>query len=258
LNKKNLYLLFTFFLLFLSQSILADKRIARISENFGRTNIYGGQGINYYIVGSINSEDLFYCEESKNDWYKITALKWTEKGEQIEGYVLKDLVEFIDQLPEQSKKELLLVTFERQIEMSYKVQRSDSLSKKTAVLAMEKYCRTKYLPVVSLFPDYFCKTRDSVALSFFMESMIADNGSTSNMTYVYLTECYLCNPEVLLQQLNVISRKNQRLLIIDNVVRGLKNVFKVQDIVFEKPEAQAKKNYVEFSRLVKKLEVVSQ
>ncbi len=251
-----------FFLLLVTLSVsvtsFAERRVARISESYGQTNIYGGQGINYYIVGILKSDELFYCEPAKNDWYKVTALKWTDKGEQIEGYVLKELVEFLDELPEISKKELILVTFEKQIEFSYKAQKGDSTNRKNASIALDKYSKTKYVPIASMFPEYFCKSKDSVALSFFLETIFADNGSSSDMTYTFLTDCYLCDSELMLQQLNVISRRNQRQIIIDSVVRGLKNHFKVQDIVFEKPENQTKKNYVEFSKLVKKLEDVSQ
>jgi len=258
LKHYQIYLFSVLVILFTSHVSMAEKRVARINENDSQTNIYGGQGINYYIVGTINSEDLFFCETAKNDWYKVTVLKWTDKGEQIEGYILKDLVEFLDELPELDKKELLLVTFEKQIEMAFRFQKSDSLSRQITKEILETHTKTKYIPIASLFPSYFCKSDDSVALAFFLETVLSDNGSSSNMTYSYLSDCYLCNSDVILRQLNVISRKNQRQLIIDNIVKGLKSHYKIQDIVFEKQENQTKKNYIEFSKLVKKLEVVYQ
>ena len=238
-------------------TVKADEKLARINDKDGFTNIRNGEGTDFKVVGTVNKDDFFYCELTNSEWYKVTALKWTEAGSQLEGYIHKSKVQFIDDLPDTTKKRIIETIFETQKQSANKFQNAwrskDSLAYQTTVRALEDYSDNKYSPILPIFAYYFCKTRDIGTLNKLFATIWADKSSANEEPSFTLGDCFVCNSDIVLKQLKNIKSKEQRQLLISDIEWGLRFRFNMPDEDLGIPDNPNKKQIEEFSKLKKKL-----
>ena len=86
------------FVLFFATNSNAKSGLARTNDQDAFTNVRSGKGINFGIVATIDRNDFFYCDSLDIEWVKVIVLKWTEKGNQVEGYIHKSRVQLIENL----------------------------------------------------------------------------------------------------------------------------------------------------------------
>jgi len=243
---------------FFCLTVKAEMEVARINDKDGFTNIRDGQGTEFKIVGTINADDFFSCEQTTADWWKVSALKWTDRWKQIEGYIFKDKVQFLSKLPDTTKQKLIQTIFAKQKDLASKFRSFDSATYRSTISALENYSDIKYSPILPIFSDYFCKTKDSITLKQFFATLWADKGSANEMPSFALGDCFICHSDIVLRQLKSMKNKAQLNLLVSHIEWGLRSHFNVPEEGLDLPENTNKKEVDDFNRLVKKLKTIKQ
>jgi hypothetical protein len=248
MTQNKIYITLTL-ILFCTLTVLAENRLAIINDPDGFTNIRSGQGKEYPVVSTINKDEFFYCDLTNSEWVKVIALKW-QNGNQVEGYIHRSRVQLVENLDFERQKELIKQILDKQRILANNFQKAwkskDSLAYRTTVRELELYSETKYSPILDIFPKYFCETKDTVILDLFYSTIWADKGSANETPSFAIGECFICNSDLVINQLQSIVNKEQKDLIYDQVEWGLMNTFEVEE--------DGQSDNIEFNQLKSKLE----
>lgn len=260
MNRLSNYFLATLTTFYICFSLRAEMKVARINDKDGFTNIREGQGAEFKIVGTLTAEDFFYCEQSNSDWWKASAIKLNDRGQQIEGYIFKDKVQFLSTLPDTTKRKLIQTVFETHKQLATNFQNAwkskDSLAYRTTRSALENYSDSKYDPILDIFPNYFCKTLDSITLNLFFAAIWTDNGSANEMPSFAIGDCFVCHADVVLRQLKSVKDNEQLKLIVHDIEWGLRNHFNVSEPGDANPATTTQKDIDNFNKLLAKLKTI--
>lgn len=237
-------------LTFCSLTLLAQNGPAIINDSDGFTNVRSGPETDNKVIDTLFNEDFFYFKLDENsDWAKVTA--W--KGRQIEGFIHKSRIQEVKNLDNHSLKEMILRVLERQRTLADSFRAAwkakDSLAYRTTVRELEHYSDTKYDPILQVIPEYFCSTSDIETIDKFFATMWADKGSANEMPSFSIGDCFICNPDLIIKQLNKITNKEQIKLIIGHIEWGLMNQFDVDE--------EGKSDDKKYNELIQKLKKAS-
>jgi len=211
-------------------ALLAESRLAIINDPDGFTFVRSGQGKDFKVVDTLFTDDFFYFQLVDNsEWAKVTA--W--KGRQIEGFVHKSRIQDVEKLDNEKQKGLIIKTFERQRILADNFQiawkSKDSLAYRKTVRELEFHSDTKYDPILTILPKYFCSTGDTQVIQLFFATMWADKGSTNEMPSFSIGDCFICNPDLVLGQLTKIKNIEQKKSLLDHIEWGLLNHYGVEE-----------------------------
>lgn len=220
----------TIFTFLCSLTLFAENKLAIINDPDGFTYVRSGQGKDFKVVDTLFTEDFFYFQFIDNsEWAKITA--W--KGRQIEGFVHKSRVQEVEKLDNKKQRELITKTLERHRILADNFQSAwkskDSLAYRTTVRQLEFHSDTKYDPILTILPKYFCSTNDIEVLQLFFSTMWADKGSANEMPSFSIGSCFICNPDLVIEHLTKMKNIEQKKLIFDHIEWGLLNNFGVDE-----------------------------
>ncbi len=220
----------TFLTFFCSLTLLAENRLAIINDPDGFTFVRSGQGKDFKVVDTLFKEDFFYFQFVDNsDWAKVTA--W--KGRQIEGFVHKSRIQEVNKLDDKKQKELITKTLDRHRTLADNFQNAwkskDSLAYKKTIRELEFHSDTKYDPILTIIPKYFCSTNDIEILQLFFATMWADKGSANEMPSFAIGSCFVCNPDLVIGQLTKIKNNEQKKILFDQIEWGLLNHFSIEE-----------------------------
>lgn len=221
----------------------AEWKLAMINDPDGFTYVRSGKGANFKSIMTIKTNELFYCEPSSSDWWKVNTIH------DVEGYVHRSRINIIDILPDTSKRTLLLSVFKTQKDLADKYAKTwkskDSIADRTTGRILEEHAENKYAPLLETFTKYFCKTRDTTLLKQLFMTMWADKGSADERPSFTLGDAFICKPDVVTALLRQLS-KEERTFIADDIEWGLLNHFNMSED--EKPKNK------EYIQLKKKLD----
>ena len=228
MTKLKLYILT--FLTFCSVALFAQNGPAIINDSDGFTNVRSGPGSDFEVIDTLFNEDFFYFKLASNsNWAKVTA--W--KGRQIEGFIHKSRIEEVKNLDNNSLKEIILKVLDKQRTLANNFRAAwktkDSLAYRTTVRKLESYSETKYDPILQVIPKYFCSTNDIKIIDKFFATMWAEKGSANEMPSFSIGDCFICNPDLIIERINKITNKEQKKLIIGHIEWGLMNKFDVDE-----------------------------
>ena len=220
----------TILIFFCSLTLLAENKLAIINDPDGFTYVRSGQGKNFKVVDTLFKDDFFYFQFADNsEWAKVTA--W--KGRQIEGFIHKSRIQEVNKLDNQKQKELITKTLDRHRILADNFQNAwkskDSLAYRKTVRELEFHNDTKYDPILNILPKYFCLTNDIEVLKLFFATMWADNGSANEMPSFSIGDCFICNPDLVIEQLTRIKIIEQKKAIFDHIEWGILNHFDVDE-----------------------------
>jgi hypothetical protein len=209
---------------------MAQNGPAIINDSDGFTNVRIGPSTDDEVIDTLFNEDFFYFTLVENsDWAKVTA--W--KGRQIEGFIHKSRIQEVKNLDNNSIKEMTLRVLERQRTLADNFRAAwkakDSLAYRTTVKELEHYSETKYDPILQIIPEYFCSTNDDEIINKFFATMWADKGSANEMPSFSIGDCFICNPDLVIERINIITDNEQKKLIIGHIEWGLMNQFDVDE-----------------------------
>lgn len=232
-----------------SIDVIAKNKLAIINDSDGFTNIRSGKGAEFPIIGTIEKDEFFYCEDSDSDWTKVIALKWQD-GKQIEGFIHKSRIQLIENLDSSKQKELLAQVLTNQQNLANKFQKAfiykNSSSYKTAIKELELYSEIKYSPILDILPLYYCRTKDSIMLELFYSTIWADKGSANEAPSYAIGYCFICQPELVLKQVRNLKSTEHRNLILNDIEWGLMCIFDV--------DQDEKSDNAEYNKLKKRLD----
>lgn len=218
-------------MIFCSLSLLAQNGPAIIKDSDGFTNVRSGPGTDFDVIDTLFNEDFFYFKFHNNsDWAKVTA--W--KGRQIEGFIHKSKIQEVKNLDNNSLKEIILKVLDRQRVLADNFRAAckskDSLANRTTVKELENYSDTKYDPILQVIPEYFCSTNDIKIIDKFFATLWADQGSANEMPSFSIGDCFICNPDLVIERLGKVTDKEQKKLILNHIEWGLMNHFDVDEV----------------------------
>jgi hypothetical protein len=220
----------TILILFCSLTALADSRLAIINDPDGFTNVRSGPGKDFLTIDTLFKNDFFYFELTDNsDWAKVTA--W--KGRQIEGFIHKSRIQEFEKLDKTKQKVYIVEVLGRQEELATNFQKAwkskDSIAYRKAGRELESHNDIRYDPILSVLAIYFCATADLETLKLFISTMWADKGSANEMPSFAIGDCYICKPDIVIEQTAKLKDKEQRELVFDHIEWGLLNHFGVEE-----------------------------
>ena len=250
MKRKKAYILFIL-TIFCISTVFAENKLARINDSDGFTNIRSGQGKDFPIVGTVDSTDFFYCDPTtKNDWVKVIAMKW-QNGKQIEGFIHKTRIQFVEKLDHKKQKILLTETLRKQLNLAESFQKTRKTKDNREIRnEIELYTDIKYSPILEILPKYFCATSDTTIIELFFSTMWADKGSANEIPSVSIGQCFVCKPDLIIRELTKLTNKEEKTFIIDDIEWGLLNYFEVGE--------DGKSNNQEFKKLKLKLSLVKE
>lgn len=221
-------------------------QLARILDKDGYSNVREGQGNAFKVVGIVRVGELFYCQPTTSDWWKVQGTR------PLEGYLHKSRIQLIEQLDDSQQKALLQQVFSRQKRLAtvFQQTRQEKSGKdayQKARQELETHGDAYYEPMLWLFPRYFCRTTDKETLVLLFETIGSDQGSASEAPAFALGKSYSCQSELLLQQLSQQSGK-QLESILSDLEWGVRNEFDVAD-----DGTSADKRYLDYKQKLEKI-----
>lgn len=225
---RNYILTILFF--FCSLTLFAENKLGIINDQDGFTFVRSGQGKDFKVVDTLFTDDFFYYQFINNsEWSQVTA--W--KGRQIEGFIYKSRVQEVEKLDRKKQKELITKILEKHRILADNFQNAwkskDSIAYTITVRLLEFHSDTKYEPILNILPKYFCLTKDFEILQLFFEAMWADKGSANEMPSFSIGDCFICNPDLVIEQLTKIKTIEQKTFILDSIEWGLLNNFGIEE-----------------------------
>lgn len=207
------------------------RELAIINDPDGFTNVRSGPGKDFKVVDTLYKGDFFYATTiiNNSEWAHITA--W--KGSQIEGYIHKSRIQIVEDLDNTKQKKLIIQILDQQKTLADNFQNAfkskDSLAYRTTIRELEFYSDTKYSPILNILQGYFCKTGDKDILQHFLATMWADKGSANEMPSFTISDCLICKPGIVIQEIAKIKNSEFKDFILDHIEWGLKNNFGVDE-----------------------------
>ena len=223
-----------------SLSLFAENKLAVIRDSMEYVSVYKGKGTNYEIVTTIDKDDFFYCDLIfDEEWIKIMAMEW-KNGKQMEGFVHKNDILLVENLEIEKQKELIFQVLTKQKQLAddfYEYCNSSTiLDTSLSIIELEErikivrkgkenHSETKYDPILDFLPTYFCSTQDTTIIQLLFITMLADHGSASEMPSFAIGKCYVCYPDLIMNQLNYLKNKEDKDFILNKIEWGLETNF---------------------------------
>ncbi len=204
----------------------AEWKLATINDPDGFTNVRSGKGSTFNSLATIKASELFYCEPSSFDWWKVNTMN------DVEGYIHKSRIKLIETLPDTSKRALLLSVFQTQKDLAEKFTKAwkskDSLAYRTTSRNAENHNDNRYTPLLETFTAYFCKTGDRSLLEQLFMTMWAYSGSADERPSYAVGDAFVCKTDLVASLLGQLP-KEQRIFIADAIEWGLLNHYNISE-----------------------------
>lgn len=205
-------------LFFCSLTIMAEKELCVINDLDGFTNVRSGKGVGFAVVDKLTQEDFFYADLGESqEWIKVIAVKWSD-GSEIEGYVHRSRIQPVRTLSAEQQGKLLKDILTEQLILTQAFIKDDSYRSE-----LERYDDYRYSPVLEILPQYICKTKDAAILQLFYSVLWADSGSANEVPSYIIGECFICNSEFVIKQLELLSNIERQNLVFEHIEWGLLN-----------------------------------
>lgn len=222
-----LALILTFFSTY---SIYAGYKLAILKDPDGFSNVRNGPGNDFLIVDTLYTDDFLYFQFIENsEWAKISA--W--KGRQIEGFIQLNKIQEVEKLENKIQQELIakILNTRNKLKADFvDFQKSkDSLAYINCLSELKFYSDTKLEPILEILPRYICSTQDTKILQLFFASYWADKGSLNEMPSLTMASFFICNPDLVIKQLNKINSIEQKKSILNHIYWGLINYYGIEE-----------------------------
>lgn len=224
----------TLLLLLISISATAQtSSLAVINDPDGFTNIRRSPGAQASVAAIVLKDQPFYVEPSQSEWWKVNAVMWNMASlAGFEGFIHKSRVQFVRELPDSVqqgffKRQLRAIRQQCKLADALREKAFDrqtnALDKTLFDSATHTRMRAYDATYESLVEDvriYLCRTKDVLILKEWLQAEIDTEKSASEIPSIALGECYICQPDWLLEQLRSFP-KARRIHFYDDIAHGL-------------------------------------
>jgi len=236
--KNGLKILFFLSFNLVFHSLKAEWQLALINDTDGFTYVRSGKGTTFTTVATIQKDDLFYCESSASDWWKVTTRK------NVEGFVHKSRIQIVKDMPIGTKKKLILTVFKTQ-----ELLGDQYMAGRIGGIQMMEHNDDKFVPMLEIFTTYFSKTGDTILLRQFFDSIWAYSGSADERPSYTVGEIFICKTELVTAVIKKLPT-SQREHIVSAVDWGLLNHFNLSQ---EEPPRD--KRYLEYKKKLNQIAI---
>lgn len=214
-----------FILLILSNVLMLQAETARIKDKDGFTNVRSGKGTQYPVIATLDTSDLFFCDRSNDEWIKIIILTKFTDISNVEGYIHKSSIEFLEDIDINSKKELLektLNTYQKKLKHCYNLRQTKEYDKTNTVCwEASGYSDRYYSPILEILPSYLLLSNDTNVLQLFYATIWEDKGSANETPAIIVATCYMNQPDFIIDQTLLLDNKELRSMILNDIEHGL-------------------------------------
>jgi hypothetical protein len=219
--------IFTFLTFFCSLTLFSQGKLGIINDPDGFTNIRIGPGKDFKVIDTLKNDFFYFQYVDDSEWAKVTV--WKER--QIDGYIHKSRIQEVEKLNNKDKKVLIskiLVQQKILADSFYTAFKSkDTIAYRTTRRKLEDYHDTKYDPILNILPKYFCSTNDADVIQLFLATMCANQGSANEMPSFAIGDCFICNPDIVIEQLLKVKDIEQKKHLFGEIGWGLSNHFNI-------------------------------
>jgi hypothetical protein len=208
-------------------SLSAQRKLIFINDPDGFVNVRDGQGLDRAVIDSIKTGEWLYCEQDGTPWLKVHR-KGTPATGEFDGYIHKSRVRLFENISDNEKKNIFNEAFEKQkglgnrLKITY--QKREEISKSDQ-LEWDKGFDSKYNLLLPNFSSYFCQTKDDETMKLLLETIWANNGSASEQQYYTPSECYPCEPDLVLDLISNFTNSEERKYFCESIALGLGDLF---------------------------------
>lgn len=189
-----------------------------------------GEGTDFEVVDTLFTGDFFHCQSVGNSaWVRMTA--W--KGRQVDGFVHVIRIQEVEKLASTELKALITEALLNYKYLVDDLNRAWALRDSATFVTLRReteYCSdTKYDPVLEVLPTYFCQTNDREVLRLLIATMISDSGSANEKPSIAIGRCMICNPDMVIEELDGIAAPENKDLVLDQIEWGLINLYSADE-----------------------------
>jgi hypothetical protein len=196
--------------------VLAQEELAKINDPDGFTNVRSGKGTDFSLVTKFDIDDLFFCEPSKDDWWRVHS--FNDK----KGYIHKTRITLIKNLSINDRRALIVYSINRLRNFRIEYDSTPSDKRFEKVEQFDKY-EDDYSHILKFLPEIFCNNNDTLLLDQFINVMVVNKMSANEVPSWTLGYCYLCNPDLVIKRIKRFKGENRSCLIND-LEFGFENV----------------------------------
>ena len=192
--------IFLFSLFLICIQGLGQTQLAEINDPDGYTNFRIDKGSNYDVKGKFQKGDLFITVPSSDDWWLVISY------DNKQGYMNKSRISLIKNLNYKEIKRVIFMSLDTLESKRQKFESTNWDSSKILFMDRRESLENFELNIISqrilkLISQQFCKYSDKELLNRFLEAIIKNSNSADEGPAWTLAECYVCNPDIVIQQI---------------------------------------------------------
>ena len=205
----------------ISSTTFGQWELARINDRDGYTNVRSNPSAESEIAGTFKENQFFECQPSPNQWLKVRGYYG------LTGYIHKSRITFIIDLPDSSQIKLVndaiegLTKYRKQYYAGKSVLSQEG--RMELLRELESFEEDVYSPLLDIIKVQFCKNSDIDLLNRFISIIIENQMSANEMPSWTLGGCFICHPNIVLQQIKLLNTENKEYLI-KSLEFGFENV----------------------------------
>ena len=187
-----------------------QSELAMINDPDGFVNVRADKNTDSEILFKIKETEFFLCEPTADSWWKI------DKFYTKTGYVHKSRIQLIKDLAEKQQRDLIINSIKGLHDYRIKY---DSLrlilpndERMELLREFENFEETIYTPLLPFLSELFCKNKDIDLLDKYLKIMIINQMSANEMPAWSLGDCYLCQSDLVIKQIDNYIGKDREYL----------------------------------------------
>lgn len=187
-----------------------QSELAMINDPDGYVNVRADTSIDSEILFRIKKGDFFLCEPTTDNWWKID--NFYAKS----GFIHKSRIQLVKDLTKKQQRDLIINSITRLND--YRLI-NDSLrlilpndERMKLLRELENFAETIYSPLLPFLSGLICENKDTDLLDKYLKNMIINQMSANELPAWTLGDCYICQPDLVIKQINNYSDKDREYL----------------------------------------------
>jgi hypothetical protein len=187
-----------------------QSELAMINDPDGFVNVRADKNADSELLFKIKEKDFFLCEPTTENWWKIDNF-YTKTG-----FVHKSRIRLVKDLTEKQQRDLVINSMNglKDYRLKYDSLRSilPNNERMELLREFEDFEENVYTPLLPFLSRLFCRNKDTELFDNYLKTMIVNQMSANEMPAWSLGDCYLCQPDIVIKQIERYSGKEREYL----------------------------------------------